>query len=552
MSREHSLKRLKVWPLTILLIRQDLKTDSEILGDLTPLTPIKMSLHDGGPEKLVAARLYYKTTFTKPPKWAEFFGDQIDSEALPPTVSVPAVLLVPVDDRIFALPFAFGSSLIEPGATDPTFGLRAALNSINPEKVRSYDKRSFDALFRQTREQAAKETRLESFGIDAERDLVRSVAGKPQDKSLGSAMTGGKTLRVSTRMTPNRLVHYLRRILRISKKQEYSEVYPWLGRIEEELDSEMTKTLDSYLDDRLCGESEGLWLAVPEIIDWSETSGFRYVLENRNKKVFHDMGFEGLIEALGDQENLSVELLKEKRVEMLNDEDRKIKSWKLYECLNAEIFIGEEVYVLSTGAWYKIDSEFLKEVDEALGVLESPNFTLPLFSIEDEDEFCYNLRVARDSAGEFCCLDQELVRYGSNRNRFELCDLLRKNGDLVHVKRYGGSSVLSHLFAQGFVSADLLMKRNGFRENADKLITEKDFHLLSGRGFVQRIPRTLIYAIIGGPANRNRRELPLFSRVNLNNVVRSLRAYHWTVKILYVPETEERQKLIRQRRSGRR
>ncbi len=542
-------KRAATWQLTVLLVRQDLKTHEEILGNLEPLVCIPMELPDGGANRSVEARLYYERRPFLPPKWASFFGKLLADIELPKVSSAPAALLVPVDERILALVFSYGASLLEPGSTDPTFGLRVALNSINPRRVRSYDKRSFDALFRQTREQAAKETRLENFGIDAERDLVRTVAGKPKDSTLGSSMQGSGSLRVSTKIAPQKLVHYLRRLYRKSTLETFEEDYPWLGRIEEILDSELKRTLDSYLNDRLQDGTGGMWLAVPEIIDWAEVNGFRFILPSRSKRVFPSLSFDALHRAAREPFMPTVEFLTSQRVELLDADDRKIKQWSLYACLNVELSIGAEAYVLSSGTWYRVDSDLLEEVDRECKGLQETSLPLPPFDLADASEGAYNLRVADGSSGRFCCLDGKNVMFGGGKSRFEVCDLLEATGDLIHVKRYGGSSVLSHLFAQGLISADLLMERPSFRKAADALVEKYGFAMASDKSFSEKAPRTVVYVIIGGPANSDSRELPLFSRVNLRNAARGIRAFDWDVRLQYVQESELLQKHCKQKAS---
>ena len=538
MSRKRSSK------LNVLLIRRDLKDHKDILEDIDALEQISLNLLDGG--NSVPAVLFYKHRSEMLPRWASYLREFLDPMQVPRLSSAPAVLFVPVDDRIFAVVFSHGKSLLETGTYDQTFGLRAALNSINPVKVRSYDKRRFDALFRQTREQASRNAKLEEFGIDAERDLLRKVSGKPEDETLGTSMTGGSSLSVATKVRPNELTHYLRRLSHRSSDNRFLEEYPWLGRIEEELDDEIGRVLDLELDDQLAQDNGNIHLAVPQIIDWSESSGFRFVLPNRSTTVFSDISLKNLTTALDGTQPITVDLLRGKSVEMLDENDHRLHHWNLYNCVNAELYIGSEQYVLSFGSWYKVDSDLLEQVDREISELPEPTFVLPHYDVSDRGEYEYNQRVANESPEEFLLLDQEWVHFDDNRSRFELCDLLTSSGDLVHVKRYGGSSVLSHLFAQGLVSADLLMKRPGFRESADQLVKSKDFSLPKDREFSKKARRNVVYAVVGG-----RPDLPLFARINLRNAVRSIRAFNWNVQLAIVDETPLRKKLTRERRRHR-
>lgn len=61
-------------------------------------------------------------------------------------------------------------------------------------------------------------------------------------------------------------------------------------------------------------------------------------------------------------------------------------------------------------------------------------------------------------------MDRRLVPYGGGYSRVEFCDVYAINKKMIHVRRYGGSSVLSHLFAQGLISGELFAFDGGFRE----------------------------------------------------------------------------------------
>src|SRR5271155_961430 len=70
----------------------------------------------------------------------------------------------------------------------------------------------------------------------------------------------------------------------------------------------------------------------------------------------------------------------------------------------------------------------------------------------------------------FAYMDRKEVMIGGSRSRVEFCDLFSKAKDIVHVKRYGGSSVLSHLFNQAIVSADCFLNEPSFRADVNKFL----------------------------------------------------------------------------------
>lgn len=123
------------------------------------------------------------------------------------------------------------------------------------------------------------------------------------------------------------------------------------------------------------------------------------------------------------------------------------------------------------------------------------------------------------------CLDKQLISTGGP-DRIELCDILTKSGTFIHVKKRGRSSTLSHLFAQGINSAELLLNDQAFLDDARTLVTKVN------RRFRGAIPQELHarkqITIASVVLSRSRRTdtphgLPFFSLVSLQAAARSLR-----------------------------
>ena len=67
---------------------------------------------------------------------------------------------------------------------------------------------------------------------------------------------------------------------------------------------------------------------------------------------------------------------------------------------------------------------------------------------------------------------RQLVAIDGRTSPIEVCDILTSDGELIHVKPKHNSSTLSHLFAQGVVSAELVLTSGQFRERALAKINE--------------------------------------------------------------------------------
>jgi Family of unknown function (DUF6119) len=72
-------------------------------------------------------------------------------------------------------------------------------------------------------------------------------------------------------------------------------------------------------------------------------------------------------------------------------------------------------------------------------------------------------RTSHNIVGCPCPAPELFAKVGDS---IELCDLLTRNRRLIHVKKRGTSSTLSHLFSRGVVSAELLARESPFRTSA--------------------------------------------------------------------------------------
>ena len=111
----------------------------------------------------------------KPPRWACFFEGCIDISDIGNVATTSAVLLMENDGRMFAITFAFGRYLLRTDCWEERFGLRVTLNCIDEDKVRCIDKKTLDAITKQSREQASRDAPPQDFGHDIEQDLLRAV-----------------------------------------------------------------------------------------------------------------------------------------------------------------------------------------------------------------------------------------------------------------------------------------------------------------------------------------------------------------------------------------
>lgn len=157
---------------------------------------------------------------------------------------------------------------------------------------------------------------------------------------------------------------------------------------------------------------------------------------------------------------------------------------------------------------------------------------LPATTVTESEDEC-NKSVA--NASDSLLLDkQNVVAVPGKTTPIEVCDLLSSDRHLVHVKRHLSSSTLSHLFAQGVVSAELLQTSPAFREAVAKKVSStvkgaSIFTPLFTTG-VQPSEWKVVYAVAADWRGQGCTRLPFFSKVNLREAYNNLTGRGFTVE----------------------
>jgi uncharacterized protein (TIGR04141 family) len=161
---------------------------------------------------------------------------------------------------------------------------------------------------------------------------------------------------------------------------------------------------------------------------------------------------------------------------------------------------------------------------------------------DDDSETSYNKRVAESDPGRFALMDHKPVSYGGSKGGLEFCDLYTRQGDLIHVKRYGNSSVLSHLFSQGLVSGELFQTEPAFRKEVNRVLPA-DYRLPDPNRRPAQDQYQAVFAVVSDvPGDLT---LPFFSRLNMKHAARRLGGYGFRVARAKIPVNEDRAKTIK-------
>lgn len=523
-------KRAKTRTLTIFLIKEGVSIGDALheREGLTKLPVVYGSRSIGS--------LYVRSPRSAPPQWLSLFSGYADLGSLNlRNASTAAVLLTRRGGRLFAIAFGYGRHLLAPGSWEENFGLRTTLNMVEPGRIRSIDRKRFDAIARQTREQASREGTIEQFGLDIEQDLLRALVGTPRDAAFGKRVAGmdalTPTVDVELKDVPDLLNDYATQY----RRRAYRKTFPWVDHIAEVRDPRVKEPLEQKLLERLEEERpERCWLAVPTQVDWAGVGGFRYGGSAREEPK-PDLHLREFMETVRADVEMSADYLRRRTVTCIGSEgDQVIDRWTVHQCLYAEIDLEGETFLLSGGSWYRVAPAFVDVVSRYVRRIPATRVVLPEY--DDDSEEGYNKRVVRGNRRELALMDRKNIPYGGGPSRIEFCDLYSRSRAMVHVKRYQGSSVLSHLFAQGVVSAQAFLRSSEFRKKVNEKLP--DSHKL---GNTERRPRADSYEVAYAVISRSARplELPFFSKVNLRHAAEQLQTLGFSVTLTKIPVADE-------------
>ncbi|WP_343980279.1 DUF6119 family protein [Pseudonocardia aurantiaca] len=186
----------------------------------------------------------------------------------------------------------------------------------------------------------------------------------------------------------------------------------------------------------------------------------------------------------------------------------------LLELVDAEFLgIRNEIDRTSRSALVVDEIEF----DVARLLSRSASIELPNWP-QDWTEANY-LAAAGQSGRGLLVLDRVLIPIPGG-GRFEPCDLLGPNGELIHVRRARTSASFGHLFNQALVSTELLLRSAEARNSFIELVSDRSVDRRLPADFSPRV------VVLSFPSNEapevSMREIPAAARITLARVSQAL------------------------------
>ena len=503
------------------------------------------------------------------PEWVRFLQSGIPNLGIiGDSVTTGALLMLEIEGNGYALTFGTGRFLLDGSYLVDKFGLIVALNCCYPkstssnkdyERIKNIRSKTISDNVIRTWKQSARYSTFEIFGVDIQRDLLQSITGiQSVNDKWGRSITGSSSLRINTSTSFEALKKLITDIEVIYKKDDYKENFEWIDKFKIVTEKATIESLTIALFEKVQSKDiDDISLSPPEMINWDEFSSCSYKSLDNSEK-FTDVSFKDYYDLLSEKEDLEninkddfIKLLQKHRLEITYSDNQDMGKWSIYQCINIELILKQNTYVMEGGDFYHVSQDFMEKLDLFInGISESTVIMpgtgpdpLPDDKKYTEDE--YN-KLAAEKYKNIILLDKKTVKIDTNTSPIEICDLFSDDRKLIHVKRKLSSSSLSHLFNQGFVSSELFQMSEEYRLKTIKKVKAEESvnsstipagtfsDLIPVGGFDTR-QYEIVYAIIANWKGRDIQEaLPFFSKVSLRHVTNNLKKMGYKVSYLRI------------------
>lgn len=418
--------------------------------------------------------------------------------------------------KTFVVSFGHAWQRLEDQWLERDFGLRVALNSIAPNKLIEIRAEQVFAKWHIASERAPRASFVDEFGVEFDRDLVASLEGIPSHPLFGKHIRGGTSLRLE--LPFSQLGAALDKAATLFASLAYKKRWPEVDNVSPVRDLTLIAKLEAQLDAEFTsGQAQKrLVLFTPAQRREEEPQLAQSYVFGRLSKTSPTRPYllvESWINFLKEK-NLppSVEEAKTSRIHLLDQGKEEIKNYTVFDCFCYELALGGQAYILSSGVWYEVVSDFLARVNQSIAKIDKPTVPLPAWNqVESEGE--YNTRCANVPGFlHFDCAD---VIFGGGQSRFEFCDFLhQKTKSLFFAKIASKSSGMSHLVEQVRRTAELLFSTDrSYRQALSKVFAT--YHPKADASWLNSRPSngdwTLCMVSLGRSANK----LPFFAKCAL-------------------------------------
>ncbi|PMN89729.1 DUF6119 family protein, partial [Enterovibrio norvegicus] len=374
------------------------------------------------------------------------------------------------------------------------FGIKVAMNICDHQNLKKVNTTTHSSVSTLTDRQASKGSSIDIFDINDEKEFFRAISGStyesyPYIKSFSGKSSITVNLKKGVEVTGDGIIDIILSLEDAYELMDYKDKFPSYGRLDYVSDNDSIDRLNNILFHLIKEKEYSNIHLSPSIILDDDISYFSYkdpeIYENHEK--FDDINISDLVQQ-NQKFNIksSIDTIIKWRIYYVTTSSN-ISSMSVYECLNCEIEEDGTTYILNSGLWRNVNSDFKSNVENYVkhNIKDKSNNYLPnnisiycTVSEKNVDkvkykEEVYNSYTAINDKNVYL-FDKSKINIAGER-RYEICDLLHKDRELIHVKVLkSGTNSLSHLFVQAKFYTDAFVKDIETRKSMIKFIKNND------------------------------------------------------------------------------
>lgn len=435
----------------------------------------------------------------------------------------------------FLISFGGADAKVDENKFVDDFGIRVGFNLI--DKVASVTKSNIATTNSKNKEVSNRKSNLNDFVFDYENDLLDSITIKPVENNISNSnFICSKSISFATNCNINNIKDTLIEIIKAYKSEKYKDKYEFIDNIKCVKDKAIiTRVQEEVIRLLKNKDFNKVWFGSPNFDDFEYISYFDVKTNGRLYEIA-DLYVDEISEFINFE---SYNQLRRIRVYPIYDDNRPIDIITLEDCLYGDIELDGSQYVINSNKIYCINKDYSdkinKEYDEIINTLsiESP-FDVITYSCENE----FN-RKASESSDSIINMDTNF--YQINKNNIELCDLYdKKKNYFYHIKVFGSSALLSHLFRQMINAASI------YKNDGSKVISyfkEKDNNQVDLPDWSDDF--TFIAGILSKEPDKAFKSLPFFSKMTLISTFKEFRLINCKYRIMFIRANKITKKVMK-------
>lgn len=479
-------------------------------------------------------KLFVQRDKISKPQWADLLGSILKKDVINRFSSFVLIIkkIKTGNNYFFAMTGGHTAYGLIHKFIEEEFGLNIAEKAIDPRKIKNISQTTFTGSDKQILR--AVKAYNPAYDIENQRRILKSLEGKAINPDLvGFSLSGADSLAVKKPITLDELDGYFDVLLDLYTSQtvaiKLQKTFHVVKNKEliSNLQNKLVENFISLISSDGQEDTESFFVGYKDYFDFLRCQKFVISIGSRKRQdIDDDLEISAIVNFVKEF-NLTIdyELLKHITILGLGENAEEIiPEISLLYFLYSEVVYDQKTYFLIDNRWYELDVSYKKFIDSSVSEFQVKSDELPPYKPSiHTSEGDYNTWVPTQNK-DIICLDRNLTTY-----KVEICDLYSdRTRTFYHVKRAWGAK-LSHLFAQGLVSAQLFAMDSEYRKECNTKESRIDARF-------QQSKFRVAFAIVNEKASDTKfpENMTYFSKVNLLDTTSRIRSFGFSVELVAV------------------